>query len=173
MLAALIAFTSAKYLYFDEEISYLSYLFQNLFDSDLLFVLIVLFALDYFEKDCTKYDDKNFKITKGGVTSSSQQTTYRFDDILEINYMPYFRILTITMKEQDTYIDFYPGFYATDDFNDFKKQLQKFKPITKALYIPQGGPSAPTVYIALTVFVAFFSMLVGIGYIFKWHRWSL
>jgi hypothetical protein len=160
-LAILFAFFSATYFFSKNNVSYLEYLYHELFDADLLFILVFVFLIDLYEKNCVFYDEKSFQI-KRGLKASIQ--TYTFRDIAQINYLPLLQTYIIRMKRTDTYFIFNPLFYSSESFDQFKNILQSHLPIQRGYYMPMGLLIAFLVAIILISAILF---SISIGYIIK------
>jgi hypothetical protein len=165
MLLMLIGFFSIEYFFTDDSIAYIDFLYQGLFDPNLLFLLAILLVFEYFEKDCVQYGKNFFQIERGIFDSEVQ--SFQFNDIKKINYMPYLRLYTITMKQENTYIDFNQGFYPNQKFQEFIMALETHQPISRGFYMPSGGIRTPLFYAFALVVAGFVLLLIAIGYIIK------
>lgn len=165
VLLILISLFSVEYIFGTEGITYFQFLYQELFDFDLLSLLILLLLFYYFEKDCIQYDQNLFKIRRG--LQKAEYQTYKIEDIVKINYMPYLHLYTLTMKQEDTYIDFNAGFYPTEEFQKFLVVLQTEQPINRGFYMPSGVLSTPLTYAGALIFLGFLLLLIAIGLILR------
>jgi hypothetical protein len=156
---AVIIISNIKFLFTEDELSYLTHLFIDLFRG--LFFLLVWIIFDMFETDCIHYDEVQFHIDKSGIRS--RQESFRFDDIVKINYKPYLRLLTIKMKQENSYVDLSPDNYAFKDFEQFLRVLESHKPISKGFYIPTDGIKSPTGFIIAGLITAIFLSLIVLG----------
>ncbi len=159
----ILALSSIEHLFSDEGRSYLEHISENFFD--MLFLFIIIFIFDFFNKDCIYYNESQFQIEKG-INESILQI-YNYKDITKINYMPYLRLYTITMKQENTYIDFHPDHYDSNEFKKLLYILESYQPISKGFYMPSGGLNTPLAYVATVILLGFIFLLIAIGYIIR------
>ena len=96
ILLAITFISNLRYLFVDET-TYLSHLFGDLAYS--LYALIFFIVESFFETDCIHYDDEKFLVDRGGLRAFKE--TFKYADIEKINYMPYLRLLTIKVKNDE------------------------------------------------------------------------
>lgn len=157
---AYILISNIRYLFIDDS-DYLLHLFKDFFYA---FGMLIIWVIeDMFRTDCIIYDKTQFTINRGSLRPSQDTNNYNYNDIVKINYMPYLRLLTIKMKEENTYIDIATDNYSFAEFEPFLQILESYQPISRGFYIPDDGITTRTGKIIATVVVIFFSMLIMLG----------
>lgn len=129
-------------------------LIEDIFDMLIIFVIWVIY--DSKSRDCISYDTEMFTILKNEDT----ETNHRFEDIVKINYMPYVKLLTITMKQEDTYLDISPIAYNFQELERFLDVLSTHQPITRGFYIPSGIKTRHSLIFGVITLVVFSSLIL-------------
>lgn len=155
MLAYLII-SNVRFLFIEEQ-NYLFHLLSDLFYS--IVALVIWIFEDYFKTDCIHYDAHYFNIDND--QEKNKNVSYRFDEIVKINYMPYVRVLTIKMQKQNTYVDISPYNYNFKEFEAFLEHLESYQPISRGFYIPHDGlESRASKVVAYSVLIIFSSLII-------------
>lgn len=142
-------------------ISLVDYLIKHSFGtliediSDLLIIFLIWVFFDSKTRECISYDAETFTLSK-----NEEESRHRFEDIVKVNYMPYVKLLTITMKQEETHLDISPITYNFHELERFLDALSRHRPITRGFYVPSGIKTRTGLIFGIITLVVFSSLIL-------------